>query len=87
MAFNMALRRLGYEGRQVGHGFRHVMSTCLNENDFNKQHVEAQLNHFEKGVAGDYNKAIYIKQRTQMMQWYSQHLHQLADGYRLTCNQ
>ncbi|KAA0696996.1 DUF4102 domain-containing protein [Halopseudomonas laoshanensis] len=87
MAFNMALRRLGYEGRQVGHGFRHVMSTCLNENDFNKQHVEAQLNHFEKGVAGNYNKAIYIKQRTKMMQWYSQHLHQLADGYRLTCNQ
>lgn len=81
-AFNMALRRLGYQGRQVGHGFRHVMSTCLRENGFIKEYVEAQLNHVEKGASGTYNKAIYLSQRKDMMEWYSQHLYQLFEQYK-----
>lgn len=78
MAFNMALRRMGYEGRQTGHGFRHIASTTLRENGFAKEHVEAQLSHAEDGVAGVYNKAIYIEQRRTMMQWYADHLDKLA---------
>lgn len=31
MAFNMALRRMEYAGRQTGHGFRHIASTTLRE--------------------------------------------------------
>jgi integrase len=77
MAFNMALRRMGYEGRQTGHGFRHIASTTLRENGFAKEHVEAQLSHAEDGVAGVYNKAIYIEQRRTMMQWYADHLDEL----------
>ncbi|MCY1544795.1 Prophage integrase IntA [compost metagenome] len=77
MAFNMALRRMGYEGRQTGHGFRHIASTTLRENGFAKEHVEAQLSHVEDGVAGVYNKAIYIEQRRTMMQWYADHLDNL----------
>ncbi|MCY1525145.1 Prophage integrase IntS [compost metagenome] len=79
-AFLMALRRLGYEGRQTGHGFRHIASTILNEHGFEENHIEAQLSHVKEGVAGVYNKAIYLAQRTTMMQWYADHLDKLACG-------
>ncbi len=78
--FLMALRRLGYEGRQTGHGFRHLCSTILNENGFDSQHVEAQLSHVKEGVRGVYDKSIYWEQRKMMMQWYADHLDKLAVG-------
>ncbi|WP_339487831.1 tyrosine-type recombinase/integrase [Pseudomonas sp. EL_65y_Pfl2_R95] len=78
--FLMALRRLGYEGRQTGHGFRHIASTILNERGFHPDHIEAQLSHKAPGVRGIYNKAQYIEQRTTMMQWYADHLDALARG-------
>jgi integrase len=78
--FLMALRRMGYEGRQTGHGFRHIASTVLNENGFDENHVEAQLSHKKPGVAGVYNKAQYLPQRTVMMQWYANYLDGLAGG-------
>jgi integrase len=78
--FLMALRRMGYEGRQTGHGFRHIASTILNEHGFDENHVEAQLSHKKPGVAGIYNKALYLAQRTKMMQWYADHLDILALG-------
>lgn len=78
--FLMALRRLGYEGRQTGHGFRHIASTILNEHGYDENHIEAQLSHVKDGVAGVYNKAQYLAQRTTMMQWYADHLDKLAVG-------
>ncbi|MBL4834085.1 MAG: tyrosine-type recombinase/integrase [Pseudomonas sp.] len=78
--FLMALRRLGYEGRQTGHGFRHIASTTLNEQGFDENHIEAQLSHVKDGVAGVYNKAVYLEQRRRMMQWYADHLDGLAEG-------
>lgn len=78
--FLMALRRMGYEGRQTGHGFRHIASTVLNENGFDENHIEAQLSHKKPGVAGVYNKAQYLAQRTTMMQWYADHLDAMARG-------
>ncbi|RQH88859.1 tyrosine-type recombinase/integrase [Pseudomonas aeruginosa] len=86
MAFNMALRRMGYEGRQTGHGFRHIASTTLREHGFAKEHVEAQLSHSEDGVAGVYNKAIYIEQRRIMMQWYADYLDNLERGNVIPLN-
>lgn len=79
MVFSMALRRLGYGGRQTGHGFRHIASTVLRENGFAREHVEMQLAHVEQGVAGVYNKAIYLEQRRHMMQWYADLLDSLGD--------
>lgn len=78
--FLMALRRLGYEGRQTGHGFRHLASTILNENGFDSQHVEAQLSHVKEGVRGVYDKSTYLEQRREMMAWYADHLDRLAAG-------
>ena len=39
--FLMALRRLGYEGRQTGHGFRHIASTILNEQGFPETNIQS----------------------------------------------
>lgn len=81
-AFNMALRRMGYQGQQTGHGFRHIASTILREQGFPRDHVEAQLAHVEGGVSGVYNKAIYLEQRKEMMQWYADKLDSLIAPIR-----
>ena len=77
--FIMALRRLGYEGRQTPHGFRHIASTLLNNKGFDERHIEAALAHVKDGVAGVYNKAQYLNDRKHLMQWYADYLEQLAD--------
>lgn len=79
MAFNMALRRMGYEGRQTPHGFRHIASTTLRERGFQRDHVEAALAHVTGGVEGVYNKAAYLADRTPMMQAWADYLDKLAD--------
>lgn len=77
--FIMALRRMGYQGRQTPHGFRHIASTLLNNRGFDERHIEASLAHVKDGVAGVYNKAQYLQDRKIIMQWYADHLEQLAD--------
>lgn len=88
--FLMALRRLGYEGRQTGHGFRHIASTVLNEHGFPADHIEAQLSHKPSGVRGIYNKAQYLEQRTTMMQWYADYLdgleQEISEPYKTTAS-
>ena len=78
MVFNMALRRMGYEGRQTGHGFRHIASTALRTQRYPKDLVEAQLSHVEGGVSGTYNDSDYFVHRREMMQWYADYLDRLA---------
>jgi integrase len=75
---NKALRLIGYKDKLVGHGARHTASTLLNDHDFEAHIVEAQLAHKLKGVAGVYNKAVYLDQRRAMMQWYSDYLDKLS---------
>lgn len=77
--FIMALRRMGFEGRQTPHGFRHIASTLLNNRGFDERHIEAALAHVKDGVAGVYNKAQYLQDRANMMQWYANHLEEIAD--------
>lgn len=77
--FIMALRRMGYEGRQTPHGFRHIASTLLNNKGFDERHIESALAHVKDGVAGVYNKAQYLRDRTNMMQWYANYLEEIAD--------
>lgn len=78
--FNSALRRLGYaKDEMVTHGFRTIASTTLNENGFNRDWIERQLAHVEGNkVRAAYNAAEYMKERTQMMQWYADYLDKLA---------
>jgi integrase len=77
---NLVFSKIGYKGRLVGHGTRHTASTLLREHGWTKDHVEAQLSHVEEGVAGDYNQARYLPQRSGMMQWYADYLDALRVG-------
>ncbi len=73
---NKILKNMGYGGRQVGHGFRAIASTVLNESaNFRSDVIEAQLAHVEEnGSRKPYNRAEYLEERTQMMQWWSDYL-------------
>lgn len=78
-----ALYRLGYKGEMTGHGFRGIASTVLYESSlFEGDWIEVQLAHVEENkVKGAYNKAKYIKQRTDMMQWWADFIDEkLAEG-------
>lgn len=56
------------------HDLRRTASTHLNEQGFNSDAIEACLNHTAKGVRGIYNKAVYEKERTEMLQKWSNHI-------------
>jgi integrase len=76
-----ALERMGYKGRMTGHGFRGVASTLLHEMDFDHAHIELQLAHQERNeVSAAYNHATYLKQRTTMMQDWSDYLDNCTTG-------
>lgn len=61
--------------KSVPHGFRHTASTILNENNFPPDHIEMQLSHVEENkVRGTYNKAQYLPQRKEMMQYWADYL-------------
>src|SRR3546814_14585664 len=70
-----ALYRMGYRGRMTGHGFRGVASTILHEQGWNHDHIELQLAHQEQDeTSSAYNHALYLKDRTQMMQAWADYL-------------
>ncbi len=73
------LRRMGYSKEEmVVHGFRGMASTLLNEQGYNRDHIEAQLAHSTAGtVRGAYNHAEYLQERRRMMQEWADYLDSL----------
>jgi len=75
----MALKRMGYAGKMTGHGFRGLASTILHERGFEHMHIELQLAHQERNrVSAAYNHALYLEQRSKMMQWWADFLDEQA---------
>ena len=70
---------MGYRSRATIHGFRSLASSILNESGkWNPDAIERQLAHSEKDqVRAAYNRANYLDQRKQMMQWYADYLDEL----------
>lgn len=70
MTVNMALIRMGFQGRMCAHGFRVLaMTTLQEERQIDRLHIDRQLAHVaENKVAAAYNRAEYIKERTALMQ-------------------
>ena len=67
-----ALYRMGYRSRMTGHGFRGLASTVLHEQGWPHEHIELQLAHVERNaVSAAYNHALYLAQRSEMMQAWS----------------
>ena len=67
---NMALKRMGFDGRMCGHGFRSFALTNIQEKlKVELRVVDRQLAHVEKSkVMAAYNRAEYLDERTEMMQ-------------------
>ena len=69
------IERMGYKGRVTPHGFRSLASSVLNEQGFNPDAIERQLAHIENNkIRGAYNRADYLNERKEFMQWYSDFL-------------
>lgn len=80
-----ALKRMGYQGKMTGHGFRGVASTILHEQGFEHEHIELQLAHTARDkVAAAYNHAKYLGQRAEMMQYWANYLDFLIRGNVVT---
>ena len=78
---NKALRLIGYEDRQTGHGFRHLLSTELNGRGYNRDWIERQLAHGDQDEIRDtYNHANYLEQRREMMQAWADSVDALCAG-------
>lgn len=78
-----ALRRMGYTKEDVvAHSFRGIFSTIAHEKStFNHDVIETQLAHsVGSKVSQAYNRAVYLKERTEMMQWYSNHLEEVQNA-------
>lgn len=62
-------KRIGYHGKQTAHGFRHLVSTALNDKGYQEDWIERQLAHGDPDkIRGTYNKAQYLEPRHRMMQ-------------------
>jgi len=83
---NAALRRLGYSKEDMtGHGFRHMASTLLNEQGWNRDAIERQMAHAERNsIRATYNYAEYLPERTKMMQSWADYLDSLKAGAKVT---
>ncbi len=80
---NGLLKRLGFRGKQTMHGFRHLISTALNEQGYNRDWIERQLAHGDPDkIRGTYNKAAYLEQRAEMMQWWADQLDSMRGSVR-----
>ena len=74
------LKKLKFNGKQTPHGFRHLVSTALNERGYNPDWIERQLAHGDPDAIRDtYNKAQYLPQRTKMMQAWADELDRIRN--------
>lgn len=71
------IKRLGYEGQMVTHGFRSLFSTHANNSKrFRVEVIDYQIAHVNKSTKADttskiYNRAEYWDERVELMNWYS----------------
>lgn len=78
---NMALKRMGFEGRLVSHGLRSIASSTLNESGFESDLIEAALAHIGANeIRRAYNRTDYIERRRPMMDWWSVYIVQASRG-------
>ncbi|MES2659478.1 MAG: integrase arm-type DNA-binding domain-containing protein [Verrucomicrobiota bacterium] len=78
---NLVIKKMGYKGRMVGHSFRALFSTILNEHELHSDAIERQLSHFERNaVKAAYNRAQHLGIRKQLMQYWADYLDTSSRG-------
>ena len=72
------IKRLGYRSKQTMHGFRHLISTALNDEGYDADWIERQLAHGDPDkIRGTYNLAAYLQPRRAMMQQWADYLEKI----------
>lgn len=81
-AILMALKRLGYQNKMTGHGFRALaMSTIKERLGYRHEVVDRQLAHAQKDkIASAYDRAQFLAERKVMMQQWADYLDGVAGG-------
>lgn len=81
-AILMALKRMGYQNKMTGHGFRALaMSTIKERLGYRHEVVDRQLAHAQKDkVASAYDRAKFLEERKKMMQEWADYLDTIAQG-------
>ncbi|HEX7644825.1 MAG TPA: integrase arm-type DNA-binding domain-containing protein [Noviherbaspirillum sp.] len=81
-AILMALKRMGYQNKMTGHGFRALaMSTIKEHLGYRHETVDRQLAHAQKDkVAAAYDRAMFLTERKKMMQDWADYLDAIARG-------
>lgn len=75
------IKRIGYQNKQTMHGFRHLISTALNDKGYAEDWIERQLAHGDPDkIRGTYNKAQYLELRRKMMQEWADLLDRMASA-------
>ncbi|MDA3062839.1 MULTISPECIES: tyrosine-type recombinase/integrase [unclassified Campylobacter] len=82
-AINQAIKWLGFGDEMHGHGLRSVFSTTANantkEHGLNSDIIELSLDHTLKDrIKAIYDRNLYLSERAELMQWYSDYLESLA---------
>ena len=81
-AILMALKRMGYQNKMTGHGFRALaMSTIKEKLGYRHEVVDRQLAHAQKDkVASAYDRATFLFERRKMMQEWANYLDTVEQG-------
>lgn len=76
------IKRNGYAGQMVTHGFRSLFSTHTNNSKlFRPDVIEYQIAHVPKDrIRGIYNRAEYWVERVELMKWYSEQVDNWMKG-------
>lgn len=76
------IKRNGYGGQMVTHGFRSLFSTHANNSKkFRADVIEYQIAHVPKDrIRGIYNRAEYFEERLELMKWYSEEVDKWMKG-------
>ncbi|MBS0368053.1 MAG: tyrosine-type recombinase/integrase [Proteobacteria bacterium] len=82
---NVAVRTMEHDVQDfVIHDFRRTASTHLHEAGFNSDWIEKALAHETKGIRGVYNRAQYMEQRRDMLQWWADFVNaQIEEGRKV----
>lgn len=76
MTVNSALKYMGIKDT-TGHDLRATGSTYLHGMGYHTDHINLQMAHVDNSVSGIYNHAIYLPERTQMLQDWADYLDSL----------
>ncbi len=84
-AILMALRRMGYQNKMTGHGFRALaMSTLKEKLGYRHEVVDRQLAHAQKDkVASAYDRAKFLDERKKMMQEWADYIDSIESGNKV----